>query len=146
MLKYQICQKINNYSGILTNQLPKPEKFQIPSFPGASFNPYWVEYIRFYNGISRYRNRGITTAPMLGVGAAAAAATAGAYAFDTNSMPDFSQFNTALDMNFAVPDYGSYATGVDNFGLPQVNIDGTPMIANTGIDIHGAHYGNPHEF
>ena len=39
-----------------------------------------------------------------------------------------------------------YQYGVDDMGLPQVNTNGMPMLANTGIDVTGHSYGSPENF
>ena len=132
VIKHYLYTKVNSYHSSWRNSLPCTTRFNLPAMPGTSRNPYWGEWIRPYNAVANARMRGnYSHAAAWGVAAAAGTAWA------ADSVTSHDQYH--------VPDFGPYATGVDNLGLPQVNVDGIPMIADSGVDIYGGAYGTPHD-
>ena len=143
VIKYQICANINNYRGIFSDRLPRPEKFQITSFNGPSKSYYWGQWISFYNHSQSLRDSGNMADFMPGLAVAGGAA----YAAGTGAIPDISYAHEIPDFSAAyIPEISfPYSHGVDSMGLPQFNTDGSLMVENSGVDIHGHAYGAPHQ-
>ncbi len=110
----KIHEEVLRWANIFTQILNQEgEKFKL--YKDASQQEQARNRYTINREISLHRsNRGAVVGTL---GAVAAGSAAAAYAYDG-------------DADDAYPDYG-----------PSTNIDGTPMIANSGVDIHGHAYG-----